>query len=395
MSMSLKQAAQAVLLNTRAGNATMLVSPSGYGKSTMLMACFEKLRAENAKKGRTTGLGVIFAATQTPPDLIGYQFKGERTFPLPAPVKREDGTMQDKITVTVTDPSVPLWMLDVFTGKPASMFDQFVLMIEEYGQGDPDTKKACAEIFLRGGTAPWYLPEGSARWGCSNSGSRYGVTKDFLFTISRRTLINIHPEVDELVDHWDNPYWWQGRTWQMSPVWKAWAKSTGKNVIFEPEPKEDGPWCNPRTMASADRIYQCIREDNGGKDPDSSDSILLDMFAGTIGMPATQACLQHLLFRVELPPYEEVVADPLNAPLPTKGDLQMLMAYEMANSVKPDHIAACLTYINRLNKDMGQTFMLSLLRREYRGFINQPALQAWISKNGSKMALLAGIAQQG
>src|SRR5579863_3397553 len=212
--LNLQQAQKALLVNTRAGNATLVRSPSGYGKSTMMMQAYEQLRQQNEKQHKTTGLGIIFAATQTPPDLIGLPWKGERVFDLPAPHPVTGAT---SVTYTVTDPSYPLWMLDVFTGRPAVMFDQFVLIIEEYGQGEPETKRAMAEIFLNGGTAPFYLPQGSARWACTNTGSRYGVTKDFLFAIARRSVIDIAQDHDILVDHWDKPYKYQGRNWQMSP----------------------------------------------------------------------------------------------------------------------------------------------------------------------------------
>lgn len=392
MSMNINQAEKALMINTRAGNATLLCSPSGYGKSTMCMSAFVKLKADYTAMGKTIGLGIIFAATQTPPDLIGYQFKGERTFKLPSPVQHPNGTVSDTVTVTVTDPSVPLWMLDVFTGKPASMFDMFVVLIEEYGQGEPDTKRALAEIFLNGGTAPWYLPPGSARWGATNSGTRYGVTKDFLFAISRRTLIDIVPDVDVLVSHWDKPYSHQGREWQPSAVWKAWAKTSGQSVIFEKEPKEDGPWCNPRTMMAADRIYQVMEEENGGRPVAPDDPLLLDLFAGTIGMPATMSCLQHLQFRTELPSYSDIIADPAKAMVPTRPDLKLLMVYELANQTKPADMDACISYMKRINaKDMEVTYVMALMRRDHRAMFNLPALQAWISANSALLTLVTRL----
>ena len=391
MALTLAQAERAVLLNTAAGNATLIQSPSGYGKSTMLMQAFEKLRSRNEQQGKRTGLGIIFAATQTPPDLIGLPWKGERSFKLPDGVTNpKDGS--DHVTFTVTDPSYPLWMLDVYTGQPAVMFDQFVLIIEEYGQGEPETKRAMAEIFLNGGTAPFYLPKGSARWACTNTGSRYGVTKDFLFAIARRTVIDIAPDVDALVDHWDKPYRCQGRTWQVSPVWKAWAKTAGSSVIFEKEPKEDNPWCNPRTMCSADRTYQLLVEENGGNDLAPQDPLFLELFTGTIGAPATQSCAQFLEFRTQLPSYSDVVADPTGTPVPVKGDLQMLMSYEMANRTQAEHLGQALTYMSRLNKDMGITYISALLRRDYKNIINQPAMQAWIQKNSAAVSIVASLA---
>lgn len=381
--LNLQQAQRALLVNTRAGNATVVRSPSGYGKSTMMMQAYEQLKYENIKRGLTTGLGIIFAATQTPPDLIGLAWKGERTFTL---------ANGEEVTYTVTDPSYPLWMLDIFTGKPAVMFNQFVLIIEEYGQGEPETKRALAEIFLNGGTPPFYLPKGSARWACTNSGSRYGVTKDFLFAIARRTVIDIAQDVDILVEHWDKPYKFQGREWIMSSVWKAWAKTSGSSVIFEQEPKEDGPWCNPRTMSAADRAYQCLNEDNNNTPVNPNNPMLLELFQGTIGTPATTSAIQHLQFRTQLPSYEDVISNPTGTPTPNRGDLQMLMTYEMASQTKPDHLAEVLAYISRLNKDMSITYISAILRKDYKNVINLPAMQAWVHKNSSVVAIVASLA---
>ncbi len=380
--MNLVQAEKQIMLNSLAGNASLVVSPSGYGKSTVILSAFKKYRDKLAANGKTIGLGIIFAATQTPSDLIGYQFMGKRRFEL------ADGSTQE---FTVTDPSVPLWMLDVYTGKPASLFDTFFLVIEEYGQGDPDTKKAAAEIFLNGGTAPFYLPQGSIRVACSNQGSRYGVTKDFLFSIARRTLVKIDPDVDVLVDHLDKDYVFQGRKWATMGVTKAWAK-THPAEVFEAEPKEDGPWCNPRTLCAMDRYAQCAAEDNNGELP-VNDAAFMEMCAGTVGMPATQSYVGFLQFRTQLPSYEDVVNDPANCPIPQKADLLMLMAYEVAAQTRVDKLAESLAYISRMPKDMGVTYVTSLLRRDYKGLINQPAMQGWISRNSALISIIASLAQ--
>ena len=388
MSSTLIQAQDAMLIAKEAGEAMMLRSPSGYGKSSIAMKVFEIIREKNAAQGKTTGLGILFAATMTSPALIGLPWKGVKTWKLPVP----DAQGREEVTMTVTDPSVPLWMLDVYTGKPASLFDDFVLIIEEYGQGDPETKRGLAEIFLNGGTEPFYLPPGSGRFACTNSGNRYGVTKDWLFAIARRTIIDIAPDINVLVDHWDKPYRRQGKTWQMSAIWKAWAKTAGQSIIFETEPEKDNPWCNPRTMSAADRLYQVMVKRNGGNDISPDDGLLIELFAGTIGMPATQSCIQHLQFRTQLPSYEDVVADPQGAICPAKGDLQMLMAYEMANQTQVESLPEALTYVQRLNQDMGLTYIAALLRRDYKGIINQPAMQAWIQKNSSVVAIVASLA---
>jgi hypothetical protein len=52
----------------------------GMGKSESAVALFNRLKDQGAKNGETWGMGVVFAATQTPPDLIGYQFKACRGY---------------------------------------------------------------------------------------------------------------------------------------------------------------------------------------------------------------------------------------------------------------------------------------------------------------------------
>lgn len=379
--MNLRDAKRELLSSVQAGNAVLMSSPSGIGKSQMVFQVFQHLKAEGEKVGENWGFGTIFAATQTPPDLIGFQFKGQRTFDMPDGSKKE---------ITVTDPSVPLWMISI-EGKPAFMYDKYFLLIDEYGQGEADVKRAVAEIFLNGGTAPWYLPPGSVRVACTNEGARYGVTKDFDFCIARRTQIKITGDVDVwLTDFADKPYVYQGVQWQTMPVIKAWAKQHPE-TLFESEPKEQGPWCNPRTLCAIDRYLQ-VREKLTGK-IDPADPIMMEVMVGTIGMPATQSIQQHLTFRLQLPSYEDVVGDPPGTPVPSKPDMLMLMAYELAGWTKREHLAQVIQYVQRMPKDMAVTYVSALLRRDYKGFINEPPMQGWISKNAALVSIIASLSQ--
>lgn len=367
-----------------AGNAVLWQSGSGIGKSQVAYSLFEELRDRDAPKGISWGFGTIFAATQTPPDLIGYQFKGERSYDV---FNVAAGKVEPK-TVTITDPSVPLWMMSS-EGKPAFMYDKFFLLIDEYGQGEADVKRAIAEIFLNGGTSPWYLPPGSVRIACTNQGARYGVSKDFDFCIARRCLINIEGDPEIWLRYADKPYNHQGVQWQTTPVVKAWA-AANPQILFEPEPKEQGPWCNPRQLCAVDRYLQTKWALQGNQDIEPAS---MSTIAGMIGMPATTSLLSHLEFLTQLPSYAEVVADPANTAVPTRADLQMLMAYQMAGYTQAADLGPCIQYIQRLPKDMGVTYISSLLRRDYKGIINAPAMQAWINKNASLVSIISSLAQ--
>jgi len=379
--MHLLDAQQELLCNIDAGNATMFESGSGMGKSSIILDTFNKLAA-GSPKGEW-GLGISFAATMTPIDTIGVPFKGTRSFELP------DGTTRE---ITVTDPSVPLWMIST-EGKPAHCYRRFFLFIDEYGQGESDTKRGLSEIFLSGGTGYWRLPDGSVRVAATNVGSRYGVTKDFDFAIARRTKLKISPNIDVLLKYLDKPYNWAGKSWQTMAVTKAWA-ATHTDVVFESEPKEQGPWCSPRTLCSFDRYLQCKLTRTGKLD--TSDPAIIEVGEGTVGMAATQSIVSHLQFQLELPRYEDVVRDPHNTELPSSADKLMLMAYELAARAQVPDLPAVLAYVTRIGskaKDMEVTFVSALLRRDYKGMLNQPAMQAWISKNATLVSIIATLAQ--
>jgi hypothetical protein len=387
--MNINQAKAETMALIEAGNAVLWSSGSGLGKSTSAFDIFTKLRDRDAPQGIRWGYGQIFAATQTPPDLIGYQFKGEKTYDV-----IDVSTNQPKQrTITVTEPSVPLWMM-MSDGngsplQPAFMFDRCFLVIDEYGQGDADVKRAVAEIFLNGGTAPWYLPPGSVRLACTNQGARYGVSKDFDFCIARRCQIDIEGDIEVTLSYMNRPYTHQGRQWQTTPVVKAWA-AANPQIVFEPEPKEQGPWCNPRQLCAVDRYLQCAWQANGNQDVTPT---MASVVAGMIGMPATQSLLAHLQFLLELPSYQDVVSDPANTPVPDRADLKMLMAYQLAAYTQPTDRAACITYIQKMPTDMGITYVSSLLSRDYAGIINHPAMQAWINKNAALVSIISSLSQ--
>lgn len=382
--MNILEAERQTMALLSAGNAVIWSSGSGLGKSTVAYGMFEKLRDRDAPLGIRWGFCTFFAATQQPTDLIGVQFKGERTYKFMNPLTNQE----DEKKITVTDPALPLWMMSS-EGVPAFMYDRIFLLIDEYGQGEGDTKRGCAEIFLNGGTPPWYLPAGSVRLACTNQGARYGVSKDFDFAIARRFQLDIEGDIDVTLKYLDRPYWHQGKQWQTLPVTKLWAKQHPE-VVFEKEPEKQGPWCNPRQLCAVDRYVQEMWTLNGNQDITPE---MTSVIAGGIGMPATQSLLTHFQFLVELPQYDDVISDPAGTPVPNKADLQMLMAYQLASLTKTPDLAPVIQYIQRLPKDMAVTFITALLRRDYKGIINEPPMQAWINKNAALVSIISALSQ--
>ncbi len=268
--MNIEQAHKQMRYLIKSGQAALLTGPSGLGKTSICFVEANRFKEECKAQGLTCGVAQIFAAHYTPADILGVQFNGERKYGLTdangEPVNDDAGN-QKVVTMTVTDPAVPLWMMSIPFGddpggKPLFLYDRAFLIIDEYGQGEPDTKRAIAEVFLHGSAPPWRLPTGSVRVACSNEGARYGVTKDFDFAIARRAKLDIHGDIDVVLKYMDKPYRENGKVWQTTPVIKAWAK-VHPEIVFEKEPEKQGPWCMPRTLCAADRFLQVVEEAEG------------------------------------------------------------------------------------------------------------------------------------
>lgn len=381
--MDLRGVMRQLQANILAGNATVLKGPPGFGKTDLMgkVAAWYK----STLPGKSVGFSCFFMATQSPIGFTGLPWKGERVWTDPNGGEHK---------YTVTDPAIPQWYMaaDMDTGqvRPGNMFDSVFLVIEEWGQGSPETKRAGAEVLRAGGTPPFYLPPGSPRVALTNVDARDGVTKEFDFIIGRRGELDVTGDVNVWIEDFaDKPYAWQGKVWNVQPVTKAWA-SANPEILFEPKPEKQGPWCNPRSMTNADRYVQMAAYLAGGEIP-AKDSAFVEALAGHIGMGAAVSYTSYLQFMLDLPKYEDVVADPKGTLVPNKADLQMLMSYQLAGHCKVADLAAIITYMGRLPKDMAITFVSSLLRRDYKNIINEPSMQAWIAKNAYLMSVIAAM----
>lgn len=378
--MNLRTIKRHVQANILAGNAVVIKGPPGFGKTDLTGQLASWWKTQNL--GKHVGFSCFFMATQTPIGFTGLPWKGEREY---------GGKKW-----TVTDPAIPQWFLatDLDTGevRPGSEFDTVFLVIEEWGQGSPETKRAGAEVLRAGGTPPYYLPAGSPRVALTNVDVRDGITKEFDFVIGRRGELEVTGDVDVWIEDFaDKPYRWGGKVWTVLGVTKAWAEANPP-ILFEPKPEKQGPWCNPRSLTNADRYIQAITSLNNGVVP-VDDPGFVEALSGHIGMAATVSLTAHLQFAIQLPQYADVVRDPANTPVPNKADLQMLMAYELAGRCKVQDLAPVLQYVSRLPKDMSVTFVSSLLRRDYKAIVNEPAMQAWISKHAYLVSVIAQLSQ--
>ena len=363
------------LAEFEAGNTVIWKGPPGYGKTAASFDLVNKVKALNP--GKTVGLCRVFMATQQDVDATGLPWKGEVT--------------HNGRTFTVTDPAMPRWYISD-EGLPACCYDIVVLIMEEWGQGGAEAKKAFASVMLEQGVPGFYLPVGSHILALTNVDASDGITKEFDFIIGRRKEYTIDPSVqvwDE--DFASKPYMHKGKQWSVSPLFRAWAKQR-PGVFFEAKPKKQGPWCNPRSACANDRYLQVLTAQNGGVIP-LQDAGMMSGLEGGFGMPATQSLLEFMEFQINLPDRATVVADPATAPMPKSADQIMLMAYKLAAETLPDEVGPVIEYVQRMPKDMSITFVQSLFRRAGKEFAPLPAIQGWIAKNASLLTIINSLAQ--
>lgn len=344
------------LLDT--GISMELISSPGIGKSDFVV----DLVAERTETtGVKWGFSQAFLATYTPPDLVGYQFKGERMWKDP-----HTGKMGP---VAVTDPSLPLWMMSV-EGKPLYEYERGILFLDEFGQGEADVKRAAAQLLLKGEIGPWKLPKGWTVIAASNRAKdRSGVTKSFDFVINRR--IEFHIDAD--LNSWDQ---W-AITRGIDPLFVAFAHQHPDIVFGGSVPKEQGPWCTPRSLVMA---HDALRALSSGHAHLRMDPTAMEVLAGAIGAAAAAQVKSFIELSIELPSYEEIIADPLKARLPEKADAQMLSCFQLAHGAEEDDFGAVVKYVGRLGAEFEVMFVRRLLGRK-RTYVQHKAISPLVTKH--------------
>lgn len=365
--MRLLDVKQVLIDNINAGISSHLKSPPGVGKSETV----EQLVADLTKRDGPDSWGFVtcFLGTMTPSDLIGYM--------VPTRTKNPDGTEFLASTFTV-----PPWMMTAPTpefphGRHINTYQRGIIFLDEFGQADGDTKKAAAQLLLKGEIGPHRLHKGIHIIAASNGKKdRSGVTKDFDFVINRQDEININPDLTSWLD-------WAA-TSGVSPIAQAFAQQNPQ-VVFESEvPKEQGPWTTPRSLVMADRLMQVKAQRNNGVMPD--DPTTVEQMMGIMGGGAAQYFAFVKLER-EMPKYQDIIADPMKVKVPTKPDAMMLICYQLAHMIKLPDAAQVVAYMERLPKEFAVTFATTACKRQ-ANLVATPAFAKWARENSALMAAI-------
>jgi hypothetical protein len=359
---------QAVVDNIDARISTHLESPPGVGKSDFvddLVAWLNKRDGEG-----TWGLATCFLATFTPTDLLGYM--------VPTKVTNPDGT-QSLASVFTT----PSWMMtqpskEYPHGRHINTFQRGIVFLDEWSQADGDTKKAAAQLKLKGQVGPHKLHDGIAVISAGNrKDDRSGVTKEFDFVINREQRISIHPDFQS----WEN---WAVAHGVM-PLTIAFAQQNPQIVFEDKVPTEQGPWTTPRSLCMVDKLLQVKMARNGGEIPETPE--VSEQLMGIMGAGAAQY-MSYIKIQREMPKYAEIVKNPGGVKVPNKPDAQMLVCYQLAHDVKEKDAGPVIEYIERLPKEFAVTFATTACRKNVN-LVSTPAFDKWARNNSSLMAAIA------
>jgi len=344
------------------GKSIELVGPPGVGKSDFVR---QQVAAASVRTGQEWGFATLFLATMTPPDLLGYM----------VPDHDSRGNAVSRFTM-------PPWM-QTSNHRLVSDYPRGILFLDEYGQGDADVKRASAELLLNRRIGPWELPDGWSVIAASNRAKdRSGVTKAFDFVINRRVEINIDPSVS---------------------AWEKWAMDVGidpliqffatqnPGIVFDGDvPKEQGPWCTPRSLVAAGDVLHALR----GGNPDRemlTDAVARELVAGTIGNAATLQLMATLTLAYNMPSVADIIANPETTSVPDKPDAAMLVAHQLASYVEVDTIDPISTYMERFPREFSVSFATQMMKRsvEFRhAILETPAMSRWIKANGALFAAI-------
>lgn len=333
---------------------------SGPGQSKTMQA-YQYAR----KQGPGYGLFELNCALANVPDVTGYLMtKEERhvTF---------DG---EPINIINSHYAYPYFYRDVFTGKIAAEFDRGMLLLEEWGQAQPDVKRSLAMLIrhLRSGTH--HLPANTDVLILSNRDQdRSGKTKEFDFLINSWTELEMVPTLDGwLVWAADN---------DVTDMTQAFAAHNETMVFATAVPEKQGPWITPRSLVACDNQVKAAIQAGYQLD----DPFVRQNIAGTIGDGSAHAYIAFAAIRDKLPRLAQIIADPSNAPLPIELDQRMFLVYHLAAKAKRENFGSLITYIKRMQANFAVAFIRAAGRKD-KSLVSTLEFTNWAVENQQLMA---------
>lgn len=349
----------------RAGKSYHLRSGPGRGKTTVMRALPARL---SAITGKRVGIVILNGALMKPTDDTGYLF----------PVQR-DGEAHCMFT------KPHWWHTD--EGFPLEHYDGGgIIFVDEEDKMDVDVKKSIGEMAQSKRIGAHILPPGWVVWFAGNRRKdRSGSTKELDHLINRRCEIDIDDDLDGWTKWAETHRTYKGPEDKVGtpfhPVGIAFANHNA-NIVFNPEPpKEQGPFCTPRSLTECIEHLSYFADDKGRL---PFDPVATKEAAGFIGHDAATQLMATIQLEYELPKLEDIVCSPNSAPVPPRADGQMLVAYSLAYRTDHHNVQAVITYLSRFPAEFAVLYARTATTRDAT-LLNTDTFDQWCRDNASLM----------
>jgi len=257
-----------------------------------------------------------------------------------------------------------------------------ILMIDEYGKANPAVKNALLRLMLERKIGSYTLHPDSIVFATTNLGAE-GVG-DLLLPHARNRITVVtsrKPTAEEWID-------W-GINNDIHPTVLGWVRENPQVMqsfddvrdpdenpyIFHPQ-QQRAAFVTPRSLeAASDWLHEQVSFD---------DNTLTSLLMGTIGDRGALDLMAFVKLANQLPSLESIKQDPDGATVPTSASAVCMVVYKLLSVLERDWVDACMTYVDRLDKEAQGLFVNGVRAPKYskRDFVmTNRKFTEWAMKN--------------
>ena len=326
--------------------ALKLTSAPGEGKSKMAEAFAALMNKRYADDG---GYGCFVF------DLSSGNFNDFMGYLMPKEVTDVDvnGQSQEVLAAKYT---YPHWAYDLWSGKPAYQYKRGCIILEEWGQGELEVKKACSPLINDGRVGLWRFPKRNGNEGfdiiilSNRPEDRAGVTLEFDHLINRWCEAELVATLKGFLV--------AGAALGMTPLTLAFAARNEERLFRGKVPEKQGPWMTQRSLHKFDNVIRA------NPHLDITDPLMDVIGCGTIGKGDHDVYKAFANARSKIPTVSAITSDPANTPVPTELDVLMFLVFDLASKTTRANIGPISTYVKRLSSGMQVTYFEACTRRD-------------------------------